>query len=66
MSTVYLLHFDPPYHHARHYLGFTDRVSLRVRVEEHLNGKGAALTIMRWLRPTTRCWGGFKAKCYEK
>ena len=41
-GTVYLLHFDPPYRHARHYLGFTagpieDRVAL------HITGQGARL-----------------------
>ena len=30
---VYILHFDRPYHHARHYLGFT--TNLRRRVRQH-------------------------------
>ena len=40
-GTVYLLHFDPPYH-ARHYLGFTDR-DVEDRLREHLCGQGARL-----------------------
>jgi hypothetical protein len=36
--TVYVLHIDPPFKHARHYIGFTpDRTAAR-RVAEHLNG----------------------------
>lgn len=38
----YLLHFDPPYKHARHYVGYTEH--LDVRVEQHRNGTGANLT----------------------
>lgn len=38
---VYLLHFDKPYHHARHYLGSTD--NLENRLAEHRGGKGARL-----------------------
>ena len=41
-GTVYLLHFDPPYLHAKHYVGWTakdpeDRLTL------HLNGAGSPL-----------------------
>lgn len=42
MGTVYLLHFDPAYRHARHYLGYTD--FLKRRVAHHRNGTGANLT----------------------
>lgn len=42
MKGVYLLHFEPAYKHARHYLGFSEDV-LR-RVAEHYNGTGARLT----------------------
>ena len=38
---VYLLHFDTPYKHARHYLGSTD--NLDVRLKAHRNGTGARL-----------------------
>jgi predicted GIY-YIG superfamily endonuclease len=43
MSTIYLLHFEPAYKHARHYLGFTDN-GVEPRVEEHRKGQGARLT----------------------
>ena len=33
---VYLLHFERPYHHARHYLGFTE--DLDTRLEAHRTG----------------------------
>jgi len=38
---VYLLHFDRPYRHARHYVGFT--TDLKRRLEWHRLGKSAAL-----------------------
>lgn len=40
---VYLLHFERPYFHARHYIGFTD--DLDRRLHQHLNGheKGSPL-----------------------
>ena len=40
--TVYLLHFNEPYCHARHYLGSTD--DLDSRLQEHRTGQGARLT----------------------
>lgn len=39
---VYLLHFDQPLAHARHYIGYADDVDRRV--EEHRSGRGARLT----------------------
>ena len=39
---VYILHFDPPYQHARHYIGFTTR-PVQERVAEHLAGRGSPL-----------------------
>jgi len=39
--TVYLLHFERPYKHARHYLGVTNNLEQRLR--QHRNGKGARL-----------------------
>ena len=39
---VYLIHFDTPYQHARHYVGFTDG-KLKDRLKEHLAGQGAVL-----------------------
>lgn len=39
--TVYLIHFDRPYKHARHYLGSAK--DLNARIEEHRAGRGARL-----------------------
>jgi predicted GIY-YIG superfamily endonuclease len=39
-SKVYLIHFDKPLKHARHYLGYTE--NLPGRVQKHRNGQGAA------------------------
>lgn len=39
--TVYLLHFDRPYRHARHYLGYAD--DLHARLVQHRKGAGARL-----------------------
>lgn len=40
-GTVYLLHFDRPYRHAKHYLGWT--LDLDARLAEHAAGRGARL-----------------------
>jgi len=40
-GTVYLLHFERPYRHARHYMGWT--LNLEARLDEHLAGTGARL-----------------------
>jgi predicted GIY-YIG superfamily endonuclease len=39
---IYLLHFDRPYHHARHYLGYAENVERRVA--EHRKGHASKLT----------------------
>jgi len=39
---VYLLHFDSPYFHARHYLGWTS-LPLETRLDHHRTGHGARL-----------------------
>ena len=41
MSVVYLIHFNTPYRHARHYVGFT--TNLDRRITDHLCGMGARL-----------------------
>lgn len=41
-SGCYLLHLDPPYKHAAHYLGYAD--DIQRRIEEHEAGAGARLT----------------------
>ena len=40
-GTVYLVHFDSPYYHARHYMGFTDDLSKRM--DRHRSGDGSRL-----------------------
>jgi len=42
MQGVYLLHFDKPYCHARHYIGYADNIALRI--DAHRRGYGAKLT----------------------
>lgn len=42
MQGCYLLHFEPSYKHAGHYLGWSPEV--QARVNAHLHGKGARLT----------------------
>ena len=41
VGTVYLLHFDRPYVHARHYTGWTE--DLLDRLDHHAVGSGARL-----------------------
>jgi hypothetical protein len=41
-GTIYLLHFDRPFHHARHYVGWTER-DVSERIAEHSAGRGACL-----------------------
>ena len=43
MPKLYLLHFDPAYHHARHYLGYTSGNDVSQRVHAHLVGRGSPL-----------------------
>jgi hypothetical protein len=40
-GTVYLLHFDTPFRHARHYIGFS--IDVDKRLEDQLRGNGARL-----------------------
>ena len=39
---VYLLHFDRPYQHAAHYLGYSPRIA--ERLDLHAAGRSARLT----------------------
>lgn len=41
IGKLYLLHFEPSFKHAQHYLGWTSDVD--VRVERHCNGRGSPL-----------------------
>ena len=40
---MYLLHFERPYHHARHYVGVALDGDAQRRLEEHLSGHGSPL-----------------------
>jgi hypothetical protein len=45
-GAIYLLHFDPPFKHAGHYLGFVASGSpekLEERIAQHLAGDGSPL-----------------------
>lgn len=41
-GSCYLLHFEPPYKHAGHYLGWTSR-AVTERYGDHITGKGSPL-----------------------
>jgi hypothetical protein len=41
-GSVYLLHFEPPYKQARHYLGWTEG-EVEDRLDTHRSGKGSPL-----------------------
>lgn len=43
MGTVYLIHFDQPLAHARHYIGWTVRESPLQRLRHHRRSHGARL-----------------------
>lgn len=43
MATVYLIHFDAPLKHARHYIGYTALESLDMRINRHKSGNGARI-----------------------
>jgi predicted GIY-YIG superfamily endonuclease len=64
VGTVYLLHFDQPYRHARHYIGWT--LDLAARLAEHARGQGARLlAVVRdagigWR--LARTWPGTRAR----
>jgi hypothetical protein len=40
---ICLIHFDSPYKHAQHYLGYCQDGGLRARIERHRSGAGAKL-----------------------
>ena len=41
-GTVYLLHFDAPFKHAKHYVGWTEG-PVENRLNDHRSGNGARL-----------------------
>lgn len=42
-GTVYLIHFQSPLKHARHYIGYTDEPNVDSRVERHRKSGGARI-----------------------
>ena len=46
LGVIYMLHFDQPYRHARHYVGWTD--DLLDRLDTHARGHGARLVAVIW------------------
>ncbi|GAA2327390.1 hypothetical protein [Dactylosporangium salmoneum] len=64
-GTIYLLHFERPFSHARHYLGWTGG-PLPVRLQAHLAGQGARLLAavhsagITWF--LARTWEGTRAR----
>ncbi len=63
-GTVYLIHFERPYRHAAHYLGWSER--LEERLAEHRAGRGARLmevvaeAHIDWT--VARTWDGTRAR----
>ena len=60
---VYLLHFDKPLKHARHYLGYAD--DIEARLERHRAGNGSRLMAVVTKAGITwqlvRTWSGDRA-----
>jgi predicted GIY-YIG superfamily endonuclease len=52
VTTVYLLHFDRPFKHARHYMG--SAIDLELRLAEHGRGPGARL--LWWVHQAGISW----------
>lgn len=42
-GTVYVLHIEPPYRHAGHYIGWTADADASRRFVDHLYGRGSPL-----------------------
>ncbi|GLH97372.1 hypothetical protein [Phytohabitans aurantiacus] len=64
IGTIYLLHFDRPYRHARHYLGWAR--DLDARLAHHAAGTGARLLAVVAAAGITwtlaRTWTGTKTR----
>jgi predicted GIY-YIG superfamily endonuclease len=41
---IYILEFQPAFHHARFYVGYCEADRLQERIEEHNKGYGAKIT----------------------
>jgi predicted GIY-YIG superfamily endonuclease len=46
--TVYILHIEPPYRHAKHYVGYTPAKDVTKRVQEHLKGGDRGSPLIRY------------------
>jgi hypothetical protein len=42
---IYIIHFDSPYYHARHYVGFCRDDGLEERLARHRAGSGSRLML---------------------
>lgn len=68
MGVVYLIHFQKPYKHAQHYLGYTD--DLGKRFNRHVYGDGSKL--LKAVRAAgisfylVRTWNGVDRKFERK
>lgn len=64
VGTIYLLHFEQPYQHARHYLGWAEQ--LDARLADHAAGRGARLLAVVQSAGITwrlaRTWEGTRAR----
>jgi predicted GIY-YIG superfamily endonuclease len=44
---VYLIHFEKPYKHARHYIGFTDNLDQRIHEHKYTANGAKLLQVVR-------------------
>src|SRR6185437_732275 len=44
-TVIYIIHFDSPYYHARHYIGFCAEGNLEQRLAQHRAGCGSRLML---------------------
>ena len=45
VTMIYIIHFDRPYYHARHYVGFCADGKLEERLSRHRKGRGSRLML---------------------
>lgn len=43
IGSVYVIHFDTPFHHAQHYVGWTQEPNIERRMDRHFKGAGARI-----------------------
>ena len=67
MTGVYLIHFSEPYRHAKHYIGWSQKIA--ARFQHHQNGTGANLCAVAVARgiglEIVRIWEG-KGRDWER